>query len=105
VRRVGRPTRFHQKRRLQDNGTTFALTAVMSGHGLSRALLDRFELIRRSEIERLSRKLRGLTADEREVVDAVTADIVRAIARMPERILAGDAPKPAVDALVQLFGL
>ncbi len=77
----------------------------MSGPGLSRALHDRFELIRRSEIERLSRKLRGLTADEREVVDAVTADIVRAIARMPERILAGDAPKPAVDALVQLFGL
>jgi len=97
--------RFHPKRRLQDSGTAFALATIMSGLGLSRALHDRFELIRRSEIERLSRKLRGLTADEREVVDAVTADIVRAIARMPERLLAGDAPKPAVDALVQLFGL
>ena len=73
---------------------------------MSRALHDRFESIRRSEVERLSRKkLRGLTDSERQLVDDVTADIVRAIARLPERALGGEAPQPAVDALVQLFGL
>jgi hypothetical protein len=73
---------------------------------VSRALHDRFESIRRSEVERLSRKkLRGLTDGERQLIDAVSADIVRAIACIPERALGREAPQPAVDALVQLFGL
>ena len=78
----------------------------MSGTCVSRALHDRFESIRRSEVDRLSRKkLRGLTDSERQLVDTVTADIVRAIACIPERALGREAPQPAVDALVQLFGL
>lgn len=78
----------------------------MSGTCVSRALHDRFESIRRSEVDRLSRKkLRGLTDSERRLVDAVTADIVRAIASVPERRLGGEVSQPAVEALIQLFGL
>ena len=78
----------------------------MSGEGAIRALRDRFESIRRREVERLTRKkLRNLTDAERQVVDSVTADIVRAIARIPDRALSEEAGKPAVDALVQLFNL
>lgn len=77
----------------------------MSGRGVSRALHDRFETIRRSEIERLAKKLRGLTEEERRLVDAVTADIIHAIARVPEHALIGEAPQPAVDVVVRLFGL
>jgi glutamyl-tRNA reductase len=77
----------------------------MSGTGVSRALHDRFESIRRAEIERLGKKLRGLTDEERRVVDAITADIVHAIAGVPARVLGGENPQPAVDALVHLFAL
>jgi hypothetical protein len=85
----------------------------MSGPKVSRALGARFEAIRRAEIERLSRKkLRGMSDAEREVVDAVTEDIIRAIARIPERVLfserlatpAGERPAD-IAALVQLFNL
>lgn len=78
----------------------------MSGTSLSRALHDRFESIRRSEIERLGpKKLRGFTDEERRVVDAVTADLVRALARVPEDVQGAEVPRPALDAMIQLFGL
>ena len=77
----------------------------MSGPTVSRALHERFESIRRAEFERLNKKLRGLTDQERRSVDAITADIIRALARAPERALAGDASQPAVDALIRLFAL
>jgi len=77
----------------------------MSGTGVSRALRDRFEVIRRSEIERLQKKMRSLTDDERRLIDAVTADVVHAIARVPERTVKGDAPQTAIDAVFKLFQL
>jgi glutamyl-tRNA reductase len=77
----------------------------MSGLIASRALRERFEAIRRAEIERLTKKLRGLTDDERRSVDAITADVIHAIARLPERALAGDASQPAAEALARLFAL
>ena len=78
----------------------------MSATAVTRALHDRFESIRRSEIERLGRKkLRSLTDDERQLIERVTADVVHAIASMPERALGHAASQPAVDALIQLFGL
>jgi glutamyl-tRNA reductase len=77
----------------------------MSGPIVSRALRERFETIRRAEFERLTKKLRGLTDDERRSVDAITADIIHAIASLPERALAGDASRPAAEALVRLFSL
>ena len=77
----------------------------MSGYGVSRALHDRFESIRRTEVERLRKKLRGLSDDERRLVDTITADVIHAIARVPERALAGEAPQPTIDAVFHLFGL
>ena len=77
----------------------------MSGTTVSLALRDRFESIRRAELDRLgSKKLRGLTDDQRESVDAITADITRAIVSMVERGLYGGS-QPAVDAVVRLFAL
>lgn len=77
----------------------------MSGPTVSLAMRDRFESIRRAELERLGRKkLRGLTADQRESVDAITAEITRAILSMAERGLS-HASQPAVDAVVRLFEL
>lgn len=72
---------------------------------MSEALHARFERIRQAEIERLSKKLRGLSDTDRRSLEAITGEIVRAICRVPERALAEDAPKPALEALVQLFAL
>ena len=77
----------------------------MSGLMVSRALQNRFEAIRQNEVERLQKKLRGLTDDQRQSVEAITVDIIQALARGADRALAQDMPRPALDALVQLFGL
>ena len=77
----------------------------MSGPTVSRALRDRFETIRQAEIERLNKKLRGLSVADRCSLEAITADVVRAICRVPEQVLAKDAPAPALEALVRLFAL
>ena len=77
----------------------------MSGSTVSRALRKRFDSIRQAEIARLDKKLRGLTDDERRSVEAITAEIVEAIACVPERALAAESPQPALAALVHLFAL
>jgi len=77
----------------------------MSGSCASRALRERFETIRRAEIERLTKKLRGLSDDERRSVEAITADVIHALVRVPERVLAAESSEPAARALVRLFGL
>ncbi|MBZ5556266.1 MAG: hypothetical protein LAO77_03220 [Acidobacteriia bacterium] len=77
----------------------------MSGPTVSVALRHRFDAIRRAELERLDKKLRGLSEDDRRSVEAITADIIHAIARVPERALGEDTPKPALDAVVRLFEL
>ena len=76
----------------------------MSGPCASRALRERFETIRRAEIERLTKKLRGLSDDERRSVEAITKDVIHALVRVPERVLA-ESSEPAAQALVRLFGL
>jgi len=77
----------------------------MSGPSVSLAMRDRFEEIRRAELERLSRKkLRGLTEAQRASVDAITADVTRAILTMAERGLS-TASQPAVEAVARLFEL
>ena len=77
----------------------------MSGSTVSLAMRERFESIRRAELERLSRKkLRGLTDDQRESVEAITAEITRAIVSLAERGLS-EASQPAVEAVAQLFAL
>jgi glutamyl-tRNA reductase len=77
----------------------------MSGPTVSRALQNRFEAIRQNEVVRLEKKMRGLTDDERQSVEAITVDIIRALARGADRALAADVPEPALDALVRLFAL
>ena len=77
----------------------------MSGITVGVAMRERFESIRRAELQRLSRKkLRGLTDDQLESVAAITAEITAAIASLAERGLS-EAPQPAVDAVAQLFAL
>jgi hypothetical protein len=72
---------------------------------VSQALRKRFERIRRAEIERLNRKLRGLSDANRRSLETITREIVQAICRVPERALAEDANEPALEALVRLFAV
>ena len=77
----------------------------MSGLMVSRALRARFETIRQSELVRLDKKLRGLTDDERRSVEAITAEVIHAIACVPEQTIDDDTPPRALEALIELFGL
>jgi glutamyl-tRNA reductase len=77
----------------------------MSGPTVSVALRHRFEAIRRAELERLDKKLRGLSEDDRRSIEVITADVIRAIACVPERALHEGAPEPALQAVVTLFAL
>ena len=77
----------------------------MSGRVVCKALRDRFESIRQSEVERLKKKLRGLSDDERRIVETITSDVVQAIARVPARALTEDVPPPSLEAVVRLFAL
>jgi glutamyl-tRNA reductase len=76
----------------------------MSGPMVSQALHDRFDAIRRAEFERLKKKLGGLTDEDRRHVEAITADIIHALARVPARALSNAQP-PALEALVHVFAL
>jgi len=77
----------------------------MSGSVVASALRDRFETIRQHEIKRLDKKLRGLSDDDRQSLEAITAEIVHAIVSVPARALADHAPEPALEALVRIFAL
>ena len=77
----------------------------MSGTSVGRALRNRFDAIRQTEIERLNKKLRGLSDAERQSAEAIIHQVVRAIARVPEQALTEDTPAPALRALVDLFEL
>jgi hypothetical protein len=86
-------------------GTALAFEPGMSGLTVGLAMRDRFESIRCAELQRLGRrKLRGLTDDQRESVDTITAEITRAIVSMAERGLS-EAPQLAIEAVARLFAL
>jgi glutamyl-tRNA reductase len=76
----------------------------MSGPTVSQALHDRFEAIRLAEIARLRKKLGGLTESDRRFVEAITADVIHAIARVPEQALAKGASS-TIETVVRLFAL
>jgi glutamyl-tRNA reductase len=78
---------------------------IMSGPTASQALHDRFDAIRRAELERLKKKLTGFSDANRQFVDEITADVVGALIRGPEKALAENSPLIAVEALVRLFAL
>lgn len=77
----------------------------MSGTTVSRALYDRFEQIRRSELARLERKLRRLSDVERQSVEAVVTDVIAALARPATRLAADAAHPRTLEAIVHLFEL
>ena len=77
----------------------------MSGRMVSRALRARFEMIRRSELARLDKKLRGLTEGDRQSVEAITAEVIHAITRVPEHAIDDNTPPHALEALIHLFEL
>jgi hypothetical protein len=96
---------FGEKNTLDTSGIAFASPRIMSGLTASQALQQRFDTIRRTELERLKKKLAGLSDADREFVDQITADLVRALTCGPEKALAQDSPLIAVEALVTLFAL
>ena len=73
------------------------------------ALRQRFEAIRRAELERLMPKLAGLTPEERARVDDVTRLIVEKLLHQPTEQLKSVSDQALVvsyaDALNRLFGL
>ena len=77
----------------------------MSGATASQALHDRFETIRRAELERLKRKLGGLTEADRQFVHQITANVIHALARGPEQALVENAPPSTIEAVIHLFAL
>lgn len=77
----------------------------MSGGMVRDALQERFDAVCREELDRLRRKLIGLSDDERACAEAVIADVIGALARPAERLV-DDPPHPAaIDAIVRLFAL
>ena len=77
----------------------------MSGGMIRDALQEHFDAVCREEIERLRRKLVGLTDTERESAETIIADVISALTREPSQVLV-NAPHPdTLDAVVQLFAL
>ena len=77
----------------------------MSNGTVSDALRARFDAVRRSELDRLSRKLSRLSDADRERVEAVVADAIEAIVRVPSQNLADAVPPDSRHAIVRLFDL
>jgi len=77
----------------------------MSGALAARALEAQFESIRRSEFTRLRRKVAAFSPEFVAQVDAITADVVRAIARRPVAALEADATPGLVQVALELFHL
>jgi glutamyl-tRNA reductase len=77
----------------------------MSGPTAGQALHDRFDAIRRAELARLKKKLAGLSEADRQFVHQITAEVVEALTRGPERALADDTSALGAEALIRLFAL
>jgi hypothetical protein len=77
----------------------------MSGPIATERLHAHFEAVRESEFARLSRKLRGLAPEHRAEVETITAEIIRAIARLAVGAVRSGASQADVDAVARLFAL
>jgi Glutamyl-tRNAGlu reductase, dimerisation domain len=77
----------------------------VSGAAVGHALERRFEEVRRAETDRLRRKLAALSPGDRVLAEAIIADVIGALARVPAAALSRADPPPALDAVVHLFGL
>lgn len=81
----------------------FAFSAAVSP--LTRALQHRFEEISRAELQRLRKKISGLEPDARATVDAVTVEVVQAIATRATERLDGPDGEQLAPVLARLFGV
>jgi hypothetical protein len=69
------------------------------------ALQERFDLVRREELERLRRKLVGLSDQERQSAESIIADVIAALAEVPSQALVEPHPEETLQAIVHLFAL
>ena len=76
----------------------------MSGAKVARALCERFDEIRRTELARLHKKTAGLTEEQRAQLESITAQVVQAIARGPVEALEHDGSAALAQAAAHLFG-
>jgi glutamyl-tRNA reductase len=92
--RSGRPDTVHGR----DQGAAARVIA---------ALLAQAEEIRVDELARASRRMRGLTETEREIVDTVTRQLVSSMLHEPTARLCAGGPdgRAHVEAVVYLFAL
>lgn len=79
----------------------------MSGGMVKDALQEHFDAVCREELDRLRRKLVGLSDTERACAETVIADVIGALARTSvQRLEEENPPHPAaIDAIVHLFAL
>lgn len=77
----------------------------MSGTAAAEALVARFEAIRRAEWARLGRKVASLDQKQRAEVEAIVADVVRALAARPAQRLATACDPQLPQAALRLFEL
>lgn len=78
----------------------------MSGGMAGAALQEHFDSVCRDELERLRRKLVGLSDFERESAESIIADVINALTREPSQVLAHSHTQPTtIEAVVRLFNL
>lgn len=78
----------------------------MSGGMARDALQEHFDAVCREELDRLRRKLAGLTDDERSSAEMVIADVIGAMAKTSVERLSDEEPyRGTIDAIVHLFAL
>ena len=68
-----------------------------------KSLQQQAEEIRARELERAFRKLTDISANDREVVEALTRSIVKKLLHQPTKYLRQDADKSQLQALRELF--
>jgi len=69
------------------------------------ALRERAEAIRRREVEKALRRLPGLSEEERQRLEAMSAAIVKKMLHQPIAHLKNDSQRRHLEAVQELFGL
>lgn len=72
---------------------------------LKRAIQSRFEEVSRAELARLKKKTASLEPSARATVDAVTLEVVRAMAARTTERLEGSEGERFAPVLARLFGV
>lgn len=77
----------------------------MSAGFVTRALEKHVQTLCESELRRLERKFRSLSASDRATAEAIVADVIAAVVVMPVRALAADCPRGTLETVARLFDL